>query len=113
MGVHGPPPPNPDWARLDLRGLNSTRQAWGYLSHDDRYIVSDTGDIYLRAEPQITKKVGDEVHIVLEGRMRRMLGRLREWARVVKRMFVVVNEEEVKQEGQSEPEKKYKLRRFE
>jgi hypothetical protein len=45
--------------------------------------------------------------------MLRMLGRLREWARVVKRMFVVEEEEDVKKEGQSEPEKNLKLRRFE
>ena len=113
MGVHGPSPPNPDWARLDLRGLNSTRHAWGYISHDDKYIVNDTGDIYFRAEPQFTRKVGDEVRIVLDSRMLRMLGRLREWARVVKRMFVVEEEEEMKKERQSEPEKNLKLRRFE
>jgi len=112
MGVHGPSPPNPDWARLDLRGLNSTRHAWGYISQDDKYIVSDAGDIYLRVEPQFTRKVGDEVRIVLDSRMLRMLSRLREWARVVKRMFVVEEEEEVKKERQSEPEKNLKLRRF-
>jgi len=113
MGVHGPSPPNPDWARLDLRGLNSTRHAWGYISQDDKYIVSDAGDIYLRVEPQFTRKVGDEVRIVLDSRMLRMLSRLREWARVVKRMLVVEEEEDVKKEGQSEPEKNLKLRRFE
>jgi hypothetical protein len=40
-----------------------------------------------------------------------MLGRLREWARVVKRMYTFEKEEEVKQEGKSEPKKNLKLRR--
>ena len=41
----GPQPPEPDWDRLDFRGLNGSRQAWGYLSPNDEVIVTNVAII--------------------------------------------------------------------
>ena len=46
----GPQPPEPDWDRLDFRGLNGSRQAWGYLSPNDEVIVTNEGDVYVKIE---------------------------------------------------------------
>jgi hypothetical protein len=48
--VVGPSPPEPSWDRLDLRGINSTRNAWGYLAPDDSAILSDDGKVFIRVE---------------------------------------------------------------
>lgn len=58
MGKHvfGPSPPEPNWDRLDLRGINSTRNAWGYLAPDDSAIVSDDGKVFIRVDKDMLDK---------------------------------------------------------
>ena len=54
--VVGPSPPEPNWDRLDLRGINSTRNAWGYLAPDDSAIVSDDGKVFIRVDKSMVEK---------------------------------------------------------
>ncbi len=54
--VVGPSPPEPNWDRLDLRGVNSTRNAWGYLAPDDSAIVSDDGKVFIRVDKTMVEK---------------------------------------------------------
>ena len=54
--VVGPSPPEPNWDRLDLRGMNSTRNAWGYLAPDDSAIVSDDGKVFIRVDKTMVEK---------------------------------------------------------
>ena len=54
--VVGPSPPEPNWDRLDLRGMNSTRNAWGYLAPDDSAIVSDDGKVFIRVDKSMVEK---------------------------------------------------------
>ena len=65
--VVGPSPPEPNWDRLDLRGINSTRNAWGYLAPDDSAIVSDDGKVFIRVDKSMVEKPksGKEVLIRL------------------------------------------------
>ena len=95
MARTGPDPPDMDWARLDLRGINSTRNAWGYLSPNDEAIVDDEGRIYIRADrdmlERLSKKGGFTLKIV--GDLARVLARCLRWAKIVKDVMEFQSEE--------------------
>lgn len=95
MARTGPDPPDMDWARLDLRGINSTRNAWGYLSPNDEAIVDDEGRIYIRADRDmlecLSKKGGFTLKIV--GDLSRVLARCLRWAKIVKDVMEFQSEE--------------------
>ena len=95
MARTGPDPPDMDWARLDLRGINSTRNAWGYLSPNDEAIVDDEGRIYIRADrdmlERLSKKGGFTLKIV--GDLARVLARCLRWVKIVKDVMEFQSEE--------------------
>ena len=57
MARTGPNPPEMNWDRLDLRGVNSPRNAWGYLAPGDKAIVCDRGHIYIRVDKDAMKRL--------------------------------------------------------
>ena len=71
-----------NWDRLDLRGVNSTRNAWGYLAPGDEAIVSDRGHIYIRTDKdemkRLDNKKGFSLHI--SGLSATILARCLRWA---------------------------------
>ncbi len=96
--VVGPPPPAPDWDRMDMRGMNGTRQAWGYISPDDQFITSDDGKVYMQVtKNMVSKKKGiKSAHIYLPNGLVRRLRHCLEWAKVVKKMFIFESKEGTK-----------------
>ena len=92
----GPQPPEPDWDRLDFRGLNGSRQAWGYLSPNDEVIVTNEGDVYVKIEREhLTVQNGKEPIVKLPVSIKHVLKRTFRWVAIIKRMYVF---EEEKQE---------------
>ena len=95
MARTGPNPPEMNWDRLDLRGVNSTRNAWGYLAPGDEAIVSDRGHIYIRVDKDALKRLdnkkGFSLHI--SGLSATILARCLRWAKMVKEMFEFEEEE--------------------
>ena len=89
MARTGPPPPEPNWDRIDLRGLNSTRHAWGYLSPDDKAIVSDRGRVYILVDEGMLEKLSNKRSYGLKimGKMAAILQRCLRWSRIVQEMF--------------------------
>ena len=87
--VVGPSPPEPNWDRLDLRGMNSTRNAWGYLAPDDSAIVSDDGKVFIRVDKSMVEKPksGKEVLIRLVSSQWMVLKRCLRWAKIIKDMY--------------------------
>jgi hypothetical protein len=88
--VVGPPPPAPNWDRMDMRGLNGSRHAWGYISPDDKFITSDDGKVYIQVtKDMVTKKKGvKSATINLSSVLVRRLRHCLEWSKIVKRMFI-------------------------
>ena len=93
--VVGPSPPEPDWDRLDLRGVNSTRNAWGYLAADDSAIVSDDGKVYIRVEKEMLEKSGKSTLLRLPTVRWSVLKRCLRWSRIIKQLYEF--EEDTKQ----------------
>ena len=93
--VVGPSPPEPDWDRLDLRGINSTRNAWGYLAADDSAIVSDDGKVYIRVEKEMLEKSGKSTLLRLPTARWSVLKRCLRWSRIIKQLYEF--EEDTKQ----------------
>ena len=85
--VVGPSPPEPDWDRLDLRGVNSTRNAWGYLAADDSAIVSDDGKVYIRVEKEMIEKSGKSTLLRLPTARWSVLKRCLRWSRIIKQLY--------------------------
>ena len=85
--VVGPSPPEPDWDRLDLRGVNSTRNAWGYLAADDSAIVSDDGKVYIRVEKEMLEKSGKSTLLRLPTARWSVLKRCLRWSRIIKQLY--------------------------
>ena len=87
--VVGPSPPEPNWDRLDMRGMNSTRNAWGYLAPDDSAIVSDDGKVFIRVEKSMVEKPksGKEVLVRLLSSQWMVLKRCLRWAKIIKDMY--------------------------
>jgi hypothetical protein len=92
----GPQPPEPDWDRLDFRGLNGSRQAWGYLSPNDEVIVTNEGEVYVKIEREnLVVQNGKEPIVKLPVSIKHVLKRTFRWVAIIKRMYVF---EEEKQE---------------
>ena len=116
MARTGPNPPEPHWLRLDERGLNSSRHAWGYLSPDEKAVVSDQGKVFMLIDEadleRLTKQRG--FRITFLGRMAAVLKRCLRWSRIVQEMFSfdeeAGEEEPFSEEGDlSTPKRKPKL----
>ena len=92
----GPQPPEPDWDRLDFRGLNGSRQAWGYLSPSDEVIVTNEGDVFVKiVRENLTVYNSKEPIVKLPISIKQVLKRTFRWVAIIKRMYVF---EEEKQE---------------
>ena len=89
MARTGPNPPDMDWTRLDLRGINSTRYAWGYISPQDEIIVKDDGSVYVLVDQASTEKLPKkpEFRLKVQGRTARLLKRALRWSKLVKEFF--------------------------
>ena len=87
--VVGPSPPEPNWDRLDLRGINSTRNAWGYLAPDDSAIVSDDGKVFIRVDKDMLDKPksGKVVIVRLMSNQWAVLKRCLRWSKIIKELY--------------------------
>ena len=87
--VVGPSPPEPNWDRLDFRGVNSTRNAWGYLAPDDSAIVSDDGKVFIRVDKTMVEKSksGKGVLVRLLASQAAVLKRCLRWAKIIKELY--------------------------
>ena len=87
--VVGPSPPEPNWDRLDLRGINSTRNAWGYLAPDDSAIVSDDGKVFIRVYKTMVEKPksGKGVLVRLLASEASVLKRCLRWSKIIKELY--------------------------
>ena len=87
--VVGPSPPEPNWDRLDLRGVNSTRNAWGYLAPDDSAIVSDDGKVFIRVDKGMIEKPtsGKGVLVRLLSGQAAVLKRCLRWSKIIKDLY--------------------------
>ena len=87
--VVGPSPPEPNWDRLDLRGINSTRNAWGYLAPDDSAIVSDDGKVFIRVDKTMVEKPksGKGVLVRLLAGQAGVLKRCLRWSKIIKELY--------------------------
>ena len=85
----GPSPPEPNWDRLDLRGINSTRNAWGYLAPDDSAIVSDDGKVFIRVDNTMVEKSksGKGVLVRLLASQAAVLKRCLRWSKIIKELY--------------------------
>ena len=94
--VVGPSPPEPNWDRLDLRGMNSTRNAWGYLAPDDSAIVSDDGKVFIRVDKTMVEKPknGKGVLLRLLSNQWAVLKRCLRWSKIVKDLYDFEHESE-------------------
>ena len=87
--VVGPSPPEPNWDRLDFRGVNSTRNAWGYLAPDDSAIVSDDGKVFIRVDKTMVEKSksGKGVLVRLLASQASVLKRCLRWSKIIKELY--------------------------
>jgi len=87
--VVGPSPPEPNWDRLDFRGVNSTRNAWGYLAPDDSAIVSDDGKVFIRVDKTMVEKPksGKGLLVRLLTSQATVLKRCLRWAKIIKELY--------------------------
>ena len=87
--VVGPSPPEPNWDRLDLRGINSTRNAWGYLAPGDSAIVSDDGKVFIRVDKTMVEKPksGKRVLVRLLASQAAVLKRCLRWSKIIKELY--------------------------
>ena len=86
----GPQPPDPDWDRLDFRGLNGTRHAWGYINPTDEMIVTNDGEVYVkvtREQVKISKQEG--VKISLPWKIRELFRVRFRWVSIIKELYVI------------------------
>ena len=111
----GPQPPEPDWDRLDYRGLNGTRQAWGYISPSDEVIVTNEGDVFVKIErANLTVKSGEGAKVRLSSSMNQILKLTFRWVTIIKRMYVFVDESEEREamEEKTIPSEKTSVKRL-
>ena len=102
--VVGPSPPEPNWDRLDLRGINSTRNAWGYLAPDDSAIVSDDGKVFIRVDKTMVEKPksGKGVLVRLLASQAGVLKRCLRWSKIIKELYDF--EQEVEDDASTDAE---------
>jgi hypothetical protein len=94
MARTGPPPPDPNWARLDERGNLSTRYAWGYLSPDEKAIVKDDGSIYMLIDQDELEKIPNQkaYRVRFIAKSAAWLHRCLHWSKIVHEMFIFEKE---------------------
>ena len=86
----GPQPPDPDWDRLDFRGLNGTRHAWGYINPTDEMIVTNDGEVYVKVSKEQVKISKDEgVRISLPWKLRELFRVTFRWVSIIKQLYVL------------------------
>ena len=86
----GPQPADPDWDRLDFRGLNGTRHAWGYINPTDEMIVTNDGDVYVKVTKEQVKISKDEgVRISLPWKVRELFRVTFRWVSIIKELYVI------------------------
>jgi hypothetical protein len=114
MARTGPPPPDPNWTRLDERGNLSTRYAWGYISPDEKAIVKDDGSIYMLIDlDELEKKPNQKAyHARFIAKSAAWLHRCLQWSKIVRKMYTF--EEEMVDEAEKDvvvitPKEKPKL----
>ena len=102
--VVGTSPPEPNWDRLDFRGVNSTRNAWGYLAPDDSAIVSDDGKVFIRVDKTMVEKPksGNWVLVRALAGQATVLKRCLRWAKIIKELYDF--EQQVDDESSTEAE---------
>ena len=85
----GPQPPDPDWDRLEFRGLNGTRHAWGYINPTDEMIVTNDGDVYVKVTKEQVKISKEEgVMISLPWKLRELFRVTFRWVSIIKELYV-------------------------
>ena len=94
MARTGPPPPDPNWIRLDERGNLSTRYAWGYLSPDEKAIVKDDGSIYMLIDQNELERIPNQkaYHVRFIAKSAAWLHRCLQWAKIVREMYTFEKE---------------------
>ena len=87
--VVGSSSPEPNWDRLDFRGVNSTRNAWGYLAPDDSAIISDDGKVFISVDKTMVEKPksGKGVLVRLLVGQAMVLKRCLRWAKIIKQLY--------------------------
>mgnify|MGYP004006007261 CR=1 FL=1 len=99
MARTGPPPPDPNWPRLDERGNLSTRYAWGYISPDEKAIVKDDGSIYMLIDQDELEKIPNQkaYRVRFIAKSAAWLHRCLQWSKIVREMYIFdkeISEEE-------------------
>ena len=103
----GPQPPEPDWDRLDMRGVNGTRQAWGYIDPEDNIIVTNDGRVFIKVERgNIEMTKGNHPLIRLPKHFSSLIRRTFRWVKIIRKMFEFVDE--VPDSTEQTPEKTQK-----
>ena len=94
MARTGPPPPDPNWARLDERGNLSTRYAWGYLSPDEKAIAKDDGSIYMLIDQDELEKIPNQkaYRVRFIAKSAAWLHRCLHWSKIVREMYTFEKE---------------------
>ena len=86
----GPQPPDPDWDRLDFRGLNGTRHAWGYINPTDEMIVTNDGEVYVKvSKEQVKMSKGDGIKVSLPWKLRELFRVTFRWVSIIKQLYVL------------------------
>ena len=89
----GPQPPEPDWDRLDMRGVNGTRQAWGYIDPEDNIIVTNDGRVFIKVERgNIEMTKGNHPLVRLPKHFSSLIRRTFRWVKIIRKMFEFVDE---------------------
>lgn len=89
----GPQPPEPDWDRLDMRGVNGTRQAWGYIDPEDNIIVTNDGRVFIKVERgDIEMTKGNHPLVRLPKHFSSLIRRTFRWVKIIRKMFEFVDE---------------------
>ena len=115
----GPQPPEPDWDRLDMRGVNGTRQAWGYIDPEDNIIVTNDGRVFIKVERgNIDMTKGNHPLVRLPKHFSSLIRRTFRWVKIIRKMFEFVDEvpelpidKEIKKQDDA-TDKSLKMKRF-
>lgn len=90
----GPQPPDPDWDRMDLRGPNGTRSAWGYISPEDEVLVRNDGRVYVLVDRDgLIGGPSEGGTVRLERRLMAIVRRCLRWAGIVNKIYTFVDDE--------------------
>ena len=114
----GPQPPEPDWDRLDMRGVNGTRQAWGYIDPEDNIIVTNDGRVFIKVERgNIEMTKGNHPLVRLPKHFSSLIRRTFRWVKIIRKMFEFVEDvpdetDKILEEKQFSPEEnRFRMKR--